>query len=218
MAYSKELVERIKSEVTIPMYFEQFIVPVIPDYYSDYTVDFELRPVVKCPIHGEDTPSLRYYEDTNTFYCFGCGAGGDVIALHRAFTESFTGREPTFYETIALLNATFISNNTQQQQTQQHNQFQQPQQPQQSQYTQHQHTHEAPQLSTTLEIIRLTGYLQDLEFQLQRGKYPLEQRLKLYSLIDSITTLSSLNLINSSDAVTYMKGKVKEITAQQIGG
>lgn len=211
MAYSKELVERIKSEVTIPMYFEQFIVPVIPDYYSDYTVDFELRPVVKCPIHGEDTPSLRYYEDTNTFYCFGCGAGGDVIALHRAFTESFTGREPTFYETIALLNATFIGNNTQQQ-AQQYTQLQQPQ------HTQHQHTHEAPQLSTTLEIIRLTGYLQDLEFQLQRGKYPLEQRLKLYSLIDSITTLSSLNLINSSDAVTYMKGKVKEITAQQIGG
>ena len=30
-----------------------------------------------CPFHSEKTPSMKLYEDG--FYCFGCGAGGDVI-------------------------------------------------------------------------------------------------------------------------------------------
>ena len=32
---------------------------------------------IVCPFHREDTASLRLYKDS--FYCFGCGAGGDVI-------------------------------------------------------------------------------------------------------------------------------------------
>ena len=32
-----------------------------------------------CPFHNENTPSLVYYEDSETFYCFGCGEGSDVI-------------------------------------------------------------------------------------------------------------------------------------------
>lgn len=35
-----------------------------------------------CPIHGENTPSLQVYEDTNSWYCWGaCGEGGDEIAF-----------------------------------------------------------------------------------------------------------------------------------------
>lgn len=30
-----------------------------------------------CPFHSEKTPSFKVYP--NSFYCFGCGAGGDVI-------------------------------------------------------------------------------------------------------------------------------------------
>lgn len=29
-----------------------------------------------CPFHLEKTPSLVVYEDTQSFYCFGCGTGG----------------------------------------------------------------------------------------------------------------------------------------------
>lgn len=32
-----------------------------------------------CPMHSEDTPSLKVYPDSNSYYCFGCGTGGDVI-------------------------------------------------------------------------------------------------------------------------------------------
>ncbi len=34
-----------------------------------------------CPIHQEKTPSFYVYTKTNTFHCFGCGAGGDIINL-----------------------------------------------------------------------------------------------------------------------------------------
>lgn len=32
-----------------------------------------------CPFHTEKTPSFNVYNDSQSFYCFGCGAGGDVI-------------------------------------------------------------------------------------------------------------------------------------------
>lgn len=34
-----------------------------------------------CPFHSEKTPSCVVYQDNGSFYCFGCGAGGDVITF-----------------------------------------------------------------------------------------------------------------------------------------
>ena len=50
-----------------------------------------------CPFHSEKTPSFTVYPDSQSFYCFGCGAGGDVIT----FTKKIENLE--YIETIKLL-------------------------------------------------------------------------------------------------------------------
>ena len=37
--------------------------------------------VCLCPFHSEKTPSCTLFPETQSFYCFGCGAGGDVITF-----------------------------------------------------------------------------------------------------------------------------------------
>ena len=36
-----------------------------------------------CPFHNEKTPSFTVYPETQSFYCFGCGAGGDAVGFIR---------------------------------------------------------------------------------------------------------------------------------------
>lgn len=37
----------------------------------------------RCPFHSERTPSFHVYPNTQSYYCFGCGAGGDAITFIR---------------------------------------------------------------------------------------------------------------------------------------
>lgn len=46
-----------------------------------------------CPFHNEKTPSFTLYPENGSFYCFGCGVGGDVITFtgmieHLDYVES----------------------------------------------------------------------------------------------------------------------------------
>ena len=44
-----------------------------------YGLPIQQGSMVRCPFHADRTPSMKLNEDY--FYCFGCGASGDVIDL-----------------------------------------------------------------------------------------------------------------------------------------
>ena len=44
-----------------------------------YGVDVKRGGMVKCPFHDDKNPSMKLYEDSQKYHCFGCGEHGDVI-------------------------------------------------------------------------------------------------------------------------------------------
>ena len=61
------LFETVKAAVTPRMAAERYGLPI------------RQGSMICCPFHADRTPSMKLNEDY--FYCFGCGAHGDVIAL-----------------------------------------------------------------------------------------------------------------------------------------
>ena len=57
------------------------IVSLISSYVSLQRAGSNLKGL--CPFHSEKTPSFTVYPQDNSFYCFGCGAGGDAISFIR---------------------------------------------------------------------------------------------------------------------------------------
>lgn len=45
-----------------------------------------------CPFHKDTDPSLVFYEKTNSFFCFGCRTGGDVVEFYRRLKEVTNGK------------------------------------------------------------------------------------------------------------------------------
>lgn len=50
-----------------------------------------------CPFHNEKTPSFTVYPESQSFYCFGCGAGGEIISFVRRIENL------DFYEAVKSL-------------------------------------------------------------------------------------------------------------------
>ena len=61
------LFETVKAAVTPHMAAERYGLPI------------QQGSMTRCPFHADRTPSMKLNEDY--FYCFGCGASGDVIDL-----------------------------------------------------------------------------------------------------------------------------------------
>jgi DNA primase len=70
-------VQKIKERLTIE--------EVVSSYIKIDRAGSNLK--AKCPFHNEKTPSFFISPDRGTYYCFGCGASGDIFT----FVEEFEG-------------------------------------------------------------------------------------------------------------------------------
>ncbi|MBN1604723.1 MAG: hypothetical protein JW915_24150 [Chitinispirillaceae bacterium] len=73
----KKEIDKLKSAVDIKRVIGQFI--TLERAGNEYKGC--------CPFHQEDTPSFHVNEEKQTYHCFGCDAGGDVIT----FVQKFKG-------------------------------------------------------------------------------------------------------------------------------
>lgn len=71
----------IAREVVDEVVLRNDIESVIGSYVSLKRAGTNLKGL--CPFHSEKTPSFTVYPSDNSFYCFGCGIGGNVITFIR---------------------------------------------------------------------------------------------------------------------------------------
>lgn len=55
----------------------------MPEVVRQYGIEINRAGFCRCPFHNERTASMKIY--AQSFYCFGCGAGGDVIDFVRLY-------------------------------------------------------------------------------------------------------------------------------------
>ena len=72
---------RIPEEVIAEIKYKNPIEEVISPYVTLKRAGRNLNGL--CPFHNEKTPSFTVYTDTQSYYCFGCGAGGDAFTFIR---------------------------------------------------------------------------------------------------------------------------------------
>lgn len=205
MALTKYLREQykedVKKRISIPKYFATVIKPELGGYYGDddYSSDLEEVAVVKCPLHSEETPSFRYYPDTESFYCFGCRRGGDVISLHRYFIESINGQRPPYDASLEYLYKRYVEGRTD--------------------ATVQQAPAAVPKimqadapLSTEVELMLLHKTVRDLEGLMAADRsVPLDRKVKMYGAIDVAQNLTSKNFVPATVAKHWLEHKKREI-------
>ncbi len=74
MRFSDDFLSELRSRVDI----EELI-----GRYTEIRHRGSRTPVALCPFHTEKTPSFVIYRENQSFYCFGCGVGGDAITFVR---------------------------------------------------------------------------------------------------------------------------------------
>ena len=181
-------VDEVKSKVLIPKYFEEIIVPQLGDYYADYTVNFDVRPFVCCPLHDENTPSMKYYEETNTFYCFGCRAGGDVIQLHRLYNEKQSGVKPSFKDSVEYLYDYFVKriHQTDKKRT-------------------YQRIVNKKHENSNVQLLRYEKYRTSLNNMVMADNTISEdKKVRIYDIIDEMDSLMEKQMVLAEDVIAYL--------------
>ena len=74
MRFSDDFLSELRSRVDI----EELV-----GRYTEIRHRGSRTPVALCPFHTEKTPSFVIYRENQSYYCFGCGAGGDAITFVR---------------------------------------------------------------------------------------------------------------------------------------
>lgn len=190
---SKSEIESVKTNVKIKDYVNDFIIKEMPMYYNDYTVDLDNKPYIKCPVHGEDTPSFRVYEDTNTFYCFGCGAGGDVIKLHQLFISSVVNTNVSFDEAVRFLKNKFINKNTADKKIKPKKDIE----------------------NLGKDLLKLSKLYNEIEETLKiDNSLSDESKLRIYNSIDIALAFVELKKISAVEAIQYIKDSLDK----ELGG
>lgn len=82
--------EQIRERVTIKQ---------VVEYYTDKKI---VKGVCNCPLHHEKTASFTINESKQFYYCFGCGAGGDIFT----FVKSYLGIKE-FKDVVAQIDKDF---------------------------------------------------------------------------------------------------------------
>ena len=72
MSFSKNDLDKIKSKISIRSELEKKskLIQKGNDFWCC------------CPFHDEKTPSCKINEEPGSFYCFGCGAKGDIFTIY----------------------------------------------------------------------------------------------------------------------------------------
>lgn len=200
MGFSKADIESIKTKVGIPDYVKDVVMQEMPWYFNDYTVDFDLKLYIKCPIHGEDTPSFRYYPESNTFYCFGCGAGGDVINLHKAFYKSLSDRDVGTEEAVTFLKNRFIDKLRDKSSVNLQNKI----------------VPKGKIENTGKDLLKLERYYRELDSTLRIDTSLSDNaKNKIFDIIDNGLSLVESDKISALEAIAYIKRNYSEIIKER---
>lgn len=200
MGFSKADIESIKTKVGIPDYVKDVVMQEMPWYFNDYTVDFDLKLYIKCPIHGEDTPSFRYYPESNTFYCFGCGAGGDVINLHKAFYKSLSDRDVGTEEAVTFLKNRFIDKLRDKNSVNLQNKI----------------VPKGKIENTGKDLLKLERYYRELDSTLKIDTSLSDNtKNKIFDIIDNGLSLVESDKISALEAIAYIKRNYSEIIKER---
>lgn len=189
---------KLVKEIPIQKYFDKIIIPNMGYYYDDRRVDFSFDPRCKCPLHSEDTPSFRYYDYSNTFYCFGCARGGDIVQLHRQFMEINMATKVTFWEAVDYLYNLFIAGRNVEVKGKKTNNA--------AKKKLVIDTDVGEPLSSNVELIIYFKYRNDLEHSLMVSDGLNEdKKMLLYDKMDILDKLINLNKINATAALNILK-------------